>query len=501
MSRLTRNVLTTYAARLSNIIGLFFLFPIVARAVTQDSFGIYVLTSSLAVFFTLDLGMAGATTAYIARAWRLDDYPRARQLIASSTLFFLGVGMAGAIVVGLTIVLGWKSFGFSADLAQTAVVCTVAASLQVLVASALSVNRHALSGVGRLDVANASQVVQVIARFCFTILVLALGGDVSHVALVDLAAVTLAGLYSWVARRAVARMSISPVNLASWPVFRGMFKLTRDFLVISLAALVILQTGNLIVSLTLPLVMVAVYGTAVRVYQVTREVTNSLTTALLPAASSNHAAGDLSANREIYFRGTRLANVLLLSVAVPVIVLADPLISTWMGAAYSGAVLPAQILIGSLVFNNQHLLAVPVLGGQGDLKRFAQLHSVWALSTLILGFVLTPSLGITGMALAVAAPVVCLEPFYIRVAANRVGLSMSDFVSTSILRPILPAAALFIGLLLFTDYYQPRGLLATGAVAVVTAILYLLLYLLAFAPAPDRRLARSAIARFRRREI
>ncbi len=492
------NIVTTYVARLSNVLGLFVIFPLVARSVPQGQFGLYVLTSSLAVFFTLDLGMAGATTTYVARAWELKDYIQLRRLAASSAVFFMLVGVAGAIIVALTVRIGWRSFTVPEGLAQAAVACTIFASLQVAVGSALSVNRHILAGIGRLDLANVTQIVQIVLRFSLTITVLSWGGGIVFVSLVDFSAVLLAGLFCWVLRRMEAPVTVSPLSQFNFVTLRGMFRLTWDFLILSLAALVILQVGNVVVSLTLPMTAVAVYGSAVRLYQVTREITNSMTAALLPASSTNHARGDFNANRSIFINGTRLSNVLLLSFAVPIVVYCNPLMRTWMGAGYEAAVPAAQILVMSLVVNNLHLIAVPVLGGQGDLRTFARLHVAWAVSTIVLGFVLTPAMGIVGTAVAVAAPVVLLEPFYVMSALRRLEIRPGKFLDIAFFRPLMSAilmAAVAIGISRIGWSQTAVGsVVVSGAVTVI----FLLTYFIWIAPSEDRDVLGLQLKRLQR---
>lgn len=486
LRQFSRNIVTTYIARLSNVLGLFVIFPLVGRSVSQEDFGLYVLTSSLAVFFTLDLGMAGATTTYVARAWELRDYSELRRLVASSSVFFLLVGIAGAVVVALTVGIGWSALGIPGGLVQAAIVCTLFAALQVAVGSALSVNRHVLAGVGRLDLANFSQIVQIVLRLSLTITVLSLGGGIVFVAAADLIAVVGAGLFSWTLRRMNVGITISRLSLASLNTLRGMFRLTRDFLIISLAALVILQAGNVIVSLTLPLAAVAVFGSAVRLYQVTREITNSMTAALLPASSTNHARGDSGANSLIFTQGTRLSNVLLLSFAVPIIVFCGPLMNAWMGPGYDEAVPAAQILVLSLVANNLHLIAVPVLGGQGDLRVFARLHVLWALSTVSLGFILAPKMGVLGMAIAVAAPVVVLEPFYVRSALRRLEVGGGNFIKLAFLQPLCVAVVVGIGAFCISAWSWSQTVPGSITFSVLLVFIFLVIYFCFVAPASDR---------------
>lgn len=440
MSGLLRNVVTTYIARLANVVGLFVLFPVVARSVPTAEYGVYLLTATLAGMFTLDLGMSGSTTRYVSAAWSTRDASSLKSTMATSYAFFGLASLAGAIGVVLTLMFSWPGLGLNDDFAQAAIICAGSAVLQVIIGCFTTPHRLALIGVGRLDLANGVQLIQLVLRIGGTFAVI-LGGytDVAVIALVDLAALAAGCALSWLVRRKLYPETNTSLRAARWPQFREMFALTRDFLVINVAAILILQSGNVIVGLILGASAVAIYGAGQRVYQVARELTNSLTAALLPVATSNHLSEEASANGRLYLQGTRYSNALIFGVLPPILFFMPTLVTAWLGESYSAAAIPAVILVASMFFNNQHLVAVPVLGGQGSLRTYSVLHFLWASSAVVLGVTLTSQLGVAGMAVAISAPIVLLEPFYIITATRRTGLRLSDFLLRAVLAPAMPA--------------------------------------------------------------
>lgn len=442
MNHLARNVVTTYVARFSNVLGLFFLFPLVSGVVSQPEYGVYLLSASLVSIFALDLGMAGSTTRFVSLAIESGDVGKLKSVMASSWVFFFAIGAAGACAVAGMAVIAWDEIAVTPELAEVAAVCTTSAALQVWLSSAFSPNRLSLAGAGRLDVANLLQIGQVGLRFGLTALVVVLGPHVGWVALADLVTVAVAGVISWLLRRTMVPSATTSMRRATRAQFAEMFGLTRDFLVLNLAALVVLQSGNLIVALALAPASVAVFAAAQRIYQVARELTNSLTAALLPAATANHAANRVLANASLYVSGTKYSNVLLAATLPPVVVFMHEFVTAWVGESYVVAAAPAMVLVGSMFINNQHLVAVPILGGQGNLRVYSMLHATWAASAIILGFILVDAFGVIGMAVAIAVPLVVLEPFYVAVALRRLSVSGVVYADQVILRPLAPAIAL-----------------------------------------------------------
>lgn len=419
MRRLALNIATTYAARFSNIIAIFLLFAWVEQAVGSSAYGVYLLTASIAALLSMDLGLAGATTRYIALAAERDDHAEIRRITGASSLFFVGVGVVALSATLGIVALGWATFEIPSHLRQAAVYTTILAAAQAFAASAFSVNRHVLAGAGRLDIANVVQLGQIGVRVLLTVAILAVGEGIVVVAAVDLLVVLLGGSVSWYLRRRFCPTSKSSVLKLHRPTMRQLLGLSIDLLVLSIAGLVILQTGNLVVSLFLPIAAVTVFSAGFRIYQAARELTNSLTSALLPFASRQFAAGAHTQNADLYLTGTRLASLVVVGACVPLAVFAPLIVSAWLGPGFEGAAVVSQILVLSLIINTQHLVAVPILTAQGNIRPFAVLHGIWAIACIGLGLVLTPWLGIAGMAVAIAAPVVVLEPAYLWVLLRR----------------------------------------------------------------------------------
>lgn len=485
MRRLGTNIATTYVARFANIIAIFLLFAWVADSVGAEAYGVYLLTASLAALLSMDLGMAGATTRYIAVAVAESDDVQVQRVTAASTVFFLGVGVVAAAATVAIVAVGWSSFAIPEALRLAAVQTTALAAAQAFSASALSVNRHVLAGAGRLDAANFTQLGQIVIRVILTLAVLAVGGGIVAVAAVDLTVVIAAGLTSWVLRRKMLPASRSTIFNSSRATFRELLGLSIDFLIMSIASLLILQTGNLIVGLFLPIAAVTMFSAGFRVYQAARELTNSLTSAMLPYATALHTRREHDANQRLYLIGTRYANLVVLTACIPLIVFAPLVMELWLGPGFDEAAVVTQVLLGSLLVNTQHLVAVPILAAQGRIRGFSMLHGVWSISCLILGVLLTPVLGVVGMALAIAVPVVVLEPAYLWVLIRRIDLSFKQYLTA--MGPLFASALVLAGGLAgFATLLSPT-LWSTAATTIIWALSLSLVYWLLVASPGERR--------------
>lgn len=433
-----RAVASTYAARLAAIISTFLLVPIVASAVGLEAFGLYALVSTVGVLLAQDLGMASATTRFAARALERDNREELRSIAAASSVYFLTLGLALSGLFLLTLYLLRIRVETPSTIDYWCLVALGTANIFVTVA--FSSHRQLAAGAGRLDVVNAVLIAQAVARIGGTVLVLQQWESVLAVAAVDLSVSVVGGAATWMVRRRVAPRTNSSVTEFSFAELRRLFSFSLDILVMTVAAVVILQSGVLLASLLLPLGAVAVYTAANRAYLLTREAANSLTVALLPVASRNSVSERTDANKTLFLAGTRLANCGLLLVLVPVLVFAEPLLRAWVGDSLAAGYIAAQVLMLSMLANNNHLIAVPILTGEGKIRPFARFHVIWALSGLGLAPLLAPSLGVVGIALALSVPVIVLEPLYVWVAIKALGVEWREFVTRCVFLPYAVAA-------------------------------------------------------------
>jgi O-antigen/teichoic acid export membrane protein len=473
MSQLRRNVLTNYIARFATIFALFLLFPFVDHHVGASVYGIYLLITSLTTFFTLDFGMGTATIRYVAAAWAIDDRPQLSRVISSSLAFFIGLALALALLFAVAMTLAWPSLHIPEHERSTALQLLVVVGVgQLLIAIPLGVFNQVLIGIGRLDVMNVLQLVQLAVRVIATVGLLALGYGIVAVAVSEGVLAIGLGIAAWIAsRRQMADVSVS-IARARWRVIRTMAPFSLQLFVLSAAALVILQADSLIIALFLPVAAVTLYGAAYRIYQVTREVTNALTLALVPAATARHVHDQHTRLQELFLKATRYSNVLVLLFAVPGLLFAGIVLEAWGGPGFRAGTEVMQILLFSQLFNNNHLVAISILTGRGDVKVYARYHAVWAVSNIILSVILIQSLGIRGVALGTAIPIVLLEPLYISNVLKQLRLGASDFVRGILLPSFGPAVVVGLPLWLTARSLDIHTLFGALVASAVWAVLF-----------------------------
>jgi O-antigen/teichoic acid export membrane protein len=415
--------------------------------------------------------MGTATIRYVAAAWAIDDRPQLSRVISSSLAFFVGLALALALLFALAMTLAWPSLHIPANERSTALALLVVVGVgQLLIAIPLSVFNQVLIGIGRLDVMNVLQLVALAVRVIATVSLLSLGYGIVAVAVSEGVLAIGLGIAAWIAsRRQMVDVSVN-IARARWRIIRTMAPFSLQLFVISAAALIILQADSLIIALFLPVAAVTLYGAAYRIYQVTREVTNALTLALVPAATARHVQDQQARLQELFLKATRYSNVLVLLFAVPGLMFAGIVLEAWGGPGFRAGTEVMQILLFSQLFNNNHLVAISILTGRGDVKAYARYHAVWAVSNIILSVILIQSLGIRGVALGTAIPIILLEPLYISNVLKQLRLGATDFVRGILLPSFGPAVVVGLPLWLAAlslDIHTLFGALVASAVWMV----------------------------------
>jgi hypothetical protein len=121
----------------------------------------------------------------------------------------------------------------------------------------------------------------------------------------------------------------------------------------------------------------------------------------------------------------------------------------------------------------------------------------WALSSIALGIVLTPLLGVIGTAIAIATPVVVLEPVYTGIALRRLELGWGAFFRENAVRSFgTGVPAVVVGVVL-AHVWPATGVVEIALRSIGWVVAYLALFLWLGATREDRELVARVVGRRR----
>jgi O-antigen/teichoic acid export membrane protein len=228
---------------------------------------------------------------------------------------------------------------------------------------------------------------------------------------------------------------------------------------------------------------------------------------LMPLASDLHVGGERTRLRAVQLAGTRVALAISLVVACPLVVLARPFLTVWVGPQYANDATIVLLLVGAGLVAAVAWPSGAILIGMARNRALAVFTASSAVLSIGLAFALIHPLGTTGAALGVliGTTVETLGlalPYAMRVT----GLRARSLVTAALLPALAPALPALGILYVAREAVQPASFASIGAVGLLGAAVYAITYLSLPSTASERepllaffsgcvRFARGRIAR------
>ncbi len=395
------NVLRSLAGQIAPGLAAVVALPYLLRGLGADGLGVLHVTWAVVGYFSLlDIGIGRALTQAVAASLARRDLEGLGSLVCTGCAALTGVGLAGALVFGLS--ADWIAgslFGVTGALRSDAVAAFQLVALSVPLVTVSSGARGALEAQQRFDLVNRVRIPMGVLIYAAPALALPLSQSVAvatgiAVAVRSCGAVALlwlvwrhtpavAGTWRW-SRRAFQLL----LSSGAWMAAANLIGTVTQFADrIALGALVSMSA-------------VAYYATPLDLISRLSIVSASLTAVMFPAFSAEHAA-----------RGSRLASLALkstvytmLSVFPPVLVIvafAPELLTWWLGADFARASVVATrfIAVGTLA-NALAQTPFALLQAMGRARATARVAAIELPLYVVLLWAATSAWGVTGVAIA-----------------------------------------------------------------------------------------------------
>jgi len=270
--------------------------------------------------------------------------------------------------------------------------------------------------------------------------------------LVTLVAVTTAvrvlsfGALAWNAYQAFPGLQVRP-SLFRRDRLREVTGFSVYMAILDWSAKLNYSSDALVIGAMLDTTAVAVWTVGQRIAQMTQRLTNQLNDALFPLVVDSDAAQCAERLQLILVQGIKLSLALAAPLCVGLIVLAEPLIHTWVGPKFSGSVFPMQIMLTVVLIRISTASANLILKGAGEHRLLTWTNATTAIVNVLLSVALTRPLGLTGVALGTLIPVSVATAFFLYPAAcRRVDVPVERPVAQAIWPALWPAIVMVVAL-------------------------------------------------------
>lgn len=477
--RVLRGTVSNYVGKFIAVGTWFFLTPFILHQLGASGYGLWVLVGSVVNYGALlDLGIASAVTKYVAEYLARGESHQARGLVATTLRLYSLLGLVVIVLSAAIAPIFPTLFNVSFDARATAswlvllMGVTVGISIPCMTATAV------LQGLQRYDVVNLIGIVGTLVSAAATVAVLLLGGGVLGMVAINIpVALATQAASIWFINR------IAPELRFGWRgAERGLAQTILSFswsvFAIHVASRLQTQTDEIVIGAFLPVSAVTPYAIARRLSEAGQLLTAQFMKVLLPLASELDAEDDRARLRSLYIASTRLTLAVSLPIASTVVVLAGPILTAWVGAAYAGYTdLVAILSVAGLISISQWPAGL-ILQGMARHKWLGLTSVCSAVANLALSIALLPSFGLTGVAFGTLIPTAaeCLG-VVLPYAMRLLGVSARDGVREILVpavAPVVPMGMVLYGLQRAVEPSSwPSIVLVAGPGLLVYAIGYL----------------------------
>ena len=455
-TRIVRNALANYFGSFVAMAAGLVLTPFMIHRLGDAQYGLWNLMLSIFTWFNLlDLGLSAAVARHVAKCEALDDRERLSQIV--STLFFAYLVIGGLVLAPVFVLAPGPSrlFRIPASYESLAAIVFVISGLNFAVGFPAGVLSAALVGYQRLDLNNLVQVVTILINTVLVVIFLSLGFDLTAVALITLAITSLTlVLRLYFLTRADRSFRLNPRFFRRAIIARLVAYGVFVFLIYVGAGLQF-EMSSMVIGHFMSVSQITPFAVARRLGYLVLNISLPLSGVLFPAFSELGATMDFDRARRLLLEGTRVSVAVGLPLALVLMIMAEPIISLWVGSQYRTSAPIAVVLIATVFITLVYNTSSNLLLGMGRHRVLAAITLLDGLLNLILSVVLIQIIGLIGVALAALIPLVLISLVLItRFACATVNLSISRFVTEVGRVVLIPGCALLVtGYLLMRVWY------------------------------------------------
>lgn len=480
---LLRNIFSSWAGLVINIIVSFFLAPFVVRSLGDTWYGVWVIMMQFTAYlYLMDFGVRDSIVRYISKHQARGEAGELNQIV-NSALFIYGVfALLCMLVTGGIALLFPLVFNVQPKTVPVAQLVVLLVGGTIAQSFIFNVFRGVLLGLQRYDITHGVGVTSVLLRALLIVVFLKLGYGIVAMGVIQLGVGLFSGVLVYIAALHQLRKREIPLRFRWIPLRQqtGVLKNLGNYsffvLINNLAQKAIFSSDALIIGMFMPAAAVTYYAIAGNLIEYLRRLSNVTAEVLNPLTSELSSLNQHEKIRRVLVQGSKLALLVGLPIATVYIFLGREFIGLWMGEKYgplAGDVLVVLALGQILSF--PHYTMNSLLYGMSRHHIIALWRIFEAVVNVVLSIVLVQYYGIIGVAIATVIPhlivVVVVLPWQI---SRIVGMSLGDYVRSAYVRPLLAVAPFALLCDWAAHNVHPESLLAFFSQVALLMPIYLL---------------------------
>ncbi len=438
--KLRINLLASWGDHAIGVLIGFFLMPFVLNTIGDDQYGLWLFICSIAGYSgLLNLGFAETISRFVAHHSAKDENDEINRVASVVGAIYIGIGFFVMALSGVVAFLlpYFSNLGDNSVFEVRSVVVLLGANVAIGILG--SVFGGVIVGLQRMDVERGIRSISGIVRLALTVWLLKKEHGLMTLAGVFLATTLVENIgYALIVFRLMPRLRLG------WRYLNT--KTLRQCLGFSLFALLdgissklIDATDTVVIGLAFGTRAIVPYYIGLRLVQFITQPLQLIGSIVMPRGAELGAGAHNDRLRVLVEKGLGLAFLLTAAFWIGAYFFGDSVIQAWVGRSYGESHQIMLVLLGAQVVATPMRVLRGVLFGMGEVRTPALLYFTEACINVVLSLLLMKPLGVLGVALGTAIPIVVVElgvllPFALR----RLQFPMAGFLR-SVAMPQLPA--------------------------------------------------------------
>ena len=452
--------------------------PVFLHYIGIDAYGIYALAIAfVSILGLLEFGAGLALMKFMPEYIARGENEKAVEVMRAGLAFYGLLGMVGALASVVVAVFAQSLFRIPPELASSARLAFVLGGVAFALTVIMNVFGSVLGSLQRFDIATKISIAATTVATAVSVGLLVAGLGLTGV-MIGVAVRPALGLILY-SREALARlpeMQLTPKWNAD--LLRPLVSLSAYIFIGNISGVVLFQFDKFYLGVLSGVALVTFYVVPGALASRLHAAAGSITSVALPTASELFSRGDVRRVQVLYRRATWLTALFLVSVGTPAIVFAPNILQYWLGSAFKAESTEAlQILTATYFMLGLSAIAYWITMAAGRPRSTAVFNLASASINVGAIFLLVPSYGVVGAALAYLISVITVPGFVWYVERQVLELARSpwpgiawrlmigviaEVVVCLALRPFADNLVSTIGLVLLCMLVAPAALYGFG---------------------------------------
>jgi O-antigen/teichoic acid export membrane protein len=403
--RILSNILWNSLGMVTLIGTGFVIAPFLIARLGDTDYGLWIVLGSLTSSFgLLDLGVRGAVGRHVAFHHARGDHEAVSRILATAQALLLGMGLLATLCIVALIPVFPRFYEIPPELLGAVELAQAIVGLNLGLTLLFNSFDAALWGFQRFDLINAIDIPSALLRTVLTFVLIAKGGGLVTLALINLVLTVLAGFAKGACSFWVAPwLRVGPGHV-SFAALREIFGISIWSFIRSMAEIARRQLSPLLIGSLRSLAQVTPFSIATRLIGYGVESMRAATGVLIPLATALHAKQVGERQKQLFILGGKYCTAFALFLSCGMFILGPAFIVLWTGEGLRDAIPLLLVMAAGEVLPNSQWISNGMIFAAAKIWQLALLNLVELVLVAVFTVVLLLTYGPIGACYAVAVP-------------------------------------------------------------------------------------------------